>query len=178
MSTLVDQAERDRFIREHGKNISVIAPAGVGKTTSIVERILHIAQMPEAQAIDRLSRLVVVTYSVRAAQQMQQKARAAMRERGVPTRIRRALQQTFFRRRWRCSGPTRNYGTAFSCAASGGKSSRTGICGTSFTFIRRINSTRWARTFRLVMNSTCRRRPNRSCSACSITGTTRSTPPR
>jgi ATP-dependent exoDNAse (exonuclease V) beta subunit len=96
MSTLVDQAERDRFIREHGKNISVIAPAGVGKTTSIVERILHIAQMPEAQAIDRLSRLVVVTYSVRAAQQMQQKARAAMRERGVPTRIRRALQQTFF----------------------------------------------------------------------------------
>jgi ATP-dependent exoDNAse (exonuclease V) beta subunit len=96
MSTLIDQAERDRFVQEHGKNISVIAPAGVGKTTSIVARIVHLAKLPEAKAIDRLSRLIVVTYSVRAAQQMQQKARVAMREANVSTRIQRALQQTFF----------------------------------------------------------------------------------
>ena len=79
MSALIDQAERDRFVVEQGKNISVIAPAGVGKTTSIVARIVHLARLPEAEAVDRLSRLIVVTYSVRAAQQMQQKARVAIR---------------------------------------------------------------------------------------------------
>ena len=61
MSALIDQAERDRFVVEQGKNISVIAPAGVGKTTSIVERIVHLARLPEAEAVDRLSRLIVVT---------------------------------------------------------------------------------------------------------------------
>ncbi len=96
MSELIDQAARDRFILEQGKNISVIAPAGVGKTTSIVQRIVHLASLPEAQAVDRLSRLIVVTYSVRAAQQMQQKARVAIREAAVSTRVRRAFQQTFF----------------------------------------------------------------------------------
>jgi ATP-dependent exoDNAse (exonuclease V) beta subunit len=96
MSALIDQAERDRFVLEQGKNISVIAPAGVGKTTSIVARIVHLASLPEAEAVDRLSRLVVVTYSVRAAQQMQQKARVAIREAAVSTRVQRAFQQTFF----------------------------------------------------------------------------------
>jgi hypothetical protein len=96
MSTLIDQAERDRFVQEQAKNISVIAPAGVGKTTSIVNRIVHLAHLPETQAIDRLSRLIVVTYSVRAAQQMQQKARVAIRAAAVSTRVQRAFQQTFF----------------------------------------------------------------------------------
>lgn len=96
MSALIDQAERDRFILEQTKNISVIAPAGVGKTTSIVERIVRLASLPEAEAVDRLSRLIVVTYSVRAAQQMQQKARVAIRKAAVSTRVQRAFQQTFF----------------------------------------------------------------------------------
>jgi ATP-dependent exoDNAse (exonuclease V) beta subunit len=96
MSALIDQAERDRFVHEQGKNISVIAPAGVGKTTSIVERIVHLARLPEAEAVDRLSRLIVVTYSVRAAQQMQQKARVAIRAAAVSARVQRAFQQTFF----------------------------------------------------------------------------------
>ena len=96
MTTLIDQAERDRFVREHAKNISVLAPAGVGKTTSIVNRIVHLARLPEAEAIDRLPRLVVVTYSVRAAQQMQQKARVAIRDAKVSNRVQRAFQQTFF----------------------------------------------------------------------------------
>jgi ATP-dependent exoDNAse (exonuclease V) beta subunit len=96
MSALIDQPERDRFVLEQGKNISVIAPAGVGKTTSIVARIVHLASLPEAGAVDRLSRLIVVTYSVRAAQQMQQKARVAIREAAVSTRVQRAFQQTFF----------------------------------------------------------------------------------
>jgi len=96
MSALIDQAERDRFVHEQGKNISVIAPAGVGKTTSIVARIVHLASLPEAEAVDRLARLIVVTYSVRAAQQMQQKARVAIRKAVLSTRVQRAFQQTFF----------------------------------------------------------------------------------
>ncbi len=96
MNPLSDQAERDRFIASHGKNISVIAPAGVGKTHAIVERIVALAREPEALAADRLARLIVVTYSVRAAQQMQQRARAAIRAAGVSPRVQRAFQQTFF----------------------------------------------------------------------------------
>jgi ATP-dependent helicase/nuclease subunit A len=96
MSSLIDQAERDRFIHEQTRNISVIAPAGVGKTTAIVNRIVHLATLPEAIAVDRLARLIVVTYSVRAAQQMQQKARVAIRAAAVSARVQRAFQQTFF----------------------------------------------------------------------------------
>jgi ATP-dependent exoDNAse (exonuclease V) beta subunit len=96
MSGLIDQAERDRFVMEQAKNISVIAPAGVGKTTAIVQRIVNLASLAEKEAVDRLSRLIVVTYSVRAAQQMQQKARVAIRAAAVSTRVQRAFQQAFF----------------------------------------------------------------------------------
>ena len=63
MSALIDQPARDRFEKGHDVNISVIAPAGVGKTTAIVNRIVHLARLPEAEAVERLQRLVVVTYS-------------------------------------------------------------------------------------------------------------------
>ncbi|HUB67516.1 MAG TPA: UvrD-helicase domain-containing protein [Candidatus Methylacidiphilales bacterium] len=96
MNNLTDQMERDRFVYESGKNISVIAPAGVGKTRSIVDRIVYLAKFPEARAIEQLSRLVVVTYSVRAAQQMQQRARAALRRERISPQVYRAFQQTFF----------------------------------------------------------------------------------
>ena len=96
MIELFDQAERDRFIIGHGKNISVIAPAGVGKTHVIVQRILNVAHLPAEVAADRLSRLVVVTYSVRAALQMQERTRIAIREAGLPATVQRAFQQTFF----------------------------------------------------------------------------------
>jgi ATP-dependent exoDNAse (exonuclease V) beta subunit len=97
MIPLADDPERDRFITAQGKNISVIAPAGVGKTHTIVRRIEAIARgaAPELAA-DRLTRLVVVTYSVRAAQEMQQRARAAIRRADIPSRVQRAFQQTFF----------------------------------------------------------------------------------
>jgi ATP-dependent helicase/nuclease subunit A len=93
---LADEAERSRFIETQGKNISVIAPAGVGKTHTIVLRIVKIAQQPPEIAADRLARLVVVTYSVRAAQEMQQRARAAIRTANVSPSVQRAFQQIFF----------------------------------------------------------------------------------
>jgi ATP-dependent exoDNAse (exonuclease V) beta subunit len=95
--SLIDQSERDRFILEPERNLSVIAPAGVGKTRSIVERIVHLARLkPEAEAVERLSRLIVVTYSVKAAQEMQQRARVAIRAAQVSAAVQRAFQQTFF----------------------------------------------------------------------------------
>lgn len=97
MSVLIDHDARRRFVEEQGKNISVIAPAGVGKTRSIVERIVHLAKLkPEKEAADRLSRLVVVTYSVKAAQEMQQRTRTAMRAAAISPQVQRAFQQTFF----------------------------------------------------------------------------------
>jgi ATP-dependent exoDNAse (exonuclease V) beta subunit len=94
---LADETERSRFIETPGKNISVIAPAGVGKTHAIVSRIVKIASHESAEiAQDRLSRLVVVTYSVRAAQEMQQRARAAIRAANVAPSVQRVFQQVFF----------------------------------------------------------------------------------
>ncbi|MCE0483055.1 MAG: UvrD-helicase domain-containing protein [Methylacidiphilales bacterium] len=94
MSVLADQVERDRFVTAWDRNISVIAPAGVGKTTSLVERIVSMAKSTRAEEI--LPRLIVVTYSVRAAQEMQQRARTAIRKASVSSRVQRAFQQTFF----------------------------------------------------------------------------------
>lgn len=94
MTPLADQPERDRFVVEQKKNISVIAPAGVGKTQAIIDRIVHLALQPDAT--DRLPRLIVVTYSVRAAQEMQSRARTAIRAAGVSLHVHRAFQQTFF----------------------------------------------------------------------------------
>ncbi len=68
-----DYASRRRFINSVEENFSVIAPAGVGKTQSIVERIAEIAR--HEKAAEWLPRLVVVTFTKRAADEMQQRAR-------------------------------------------------------------------------------------------------------
>ena len=48
--SLRDQEERTRFVEELRSNISVIAPAGVGKTRAIVERIVRMANLPPDEA--------------------------------------------------------------------------------------------------------------------------------
>ncbi len=63
-----DQAERTRFTSELDRNFSVLAPAGVGKTKSLVDRVVAIATSP--QASEWLPRLVVVTYTKKAADEM------------------------------------------------------------------------------------------------------------
>lgn len=66
-----DQDKRDRFATEIDKNFSVVAAAGAGKTTAITKRIVEIAiKRPEW-----LPRLIVVTFTNRAADEMQQRAR-------------------------------------------------------------------------------------------------------
>jgi ATP-dependent helicase/nuclease subunit A len=72
-SRLLDQDARERFIDEADGNFSVIAPAGVGKTRAIVERVVRMAMSQRAD--DWLPRLVIVTYTNKAADEMQQRAR-------------------------------------------------------------------------------------------------------
>ncbi len=75
MSPLVDQRDRDRFLQETDQNFSVIAPAGVGKTTAIVGRIAQIGREDAGRISPLLPRLVVVTYTKKAAQELQDRAR-------------------------------------------------------------------------------------------------------
>lgn len=94
---LPDQFERDRFCQELDTNFSVIAPAGVGKTTSIVARVVAIAEAdryrPE-QAV--LPRLVVVTYTKKAADEMFSRVRTALDAVRPHPQVHAHLAQAFF----------------------------------------------------------------------------------
>src|SRR5215471_8172019 len=87
-----DQAERERFATELDQNFSVIAAAGTGKTTAITKRILGIAQKKP----EWLPRLVVVTFTNRAADEMQQRTRQRIFEAGVPLPVLAAFNRAFF----------------------------------------------------------------------------------
>jgi ATP-dependent exoDNAse (exonuclease V) beta subunit len=70
---LQDQSQRDFFAEEITKNFSVIASAGVGKTTAITERIANLA-MGDLNAVlhgvPRIKKLVAVTYTEKAAKEI------------------------------------------------------------------------------------------------------------
>ncbi len=70
---LVDQAARDRFRTEWNANFAVSANAGSGKTTAISQRLAALALSPEGA--ERLRRTVVVTYTKKAAAEIEQRAR-------------------------------------------------------------------------------------------------------
>ena len=89
-----DQAARDRFINELDHNFSVLAPAGVGKTKSLVDRVVAIATSPHAA--EWLPRLVVVTYTKKAADEMYQRARNAIIEKRVGLPILNQFNHAFF----------------------------------------------------------------------------------
>lgn len=94
---LPDQLERDRFCRELDTNFSVIAPAGVGKTTSIVERVLAIAEADRQRPDDPvLPRLVVVTYTRKAADEMLARVRTRIDEARPHPHVHAHLAQAFF----------------------------------------------------------------------------------
>lgn len=73
---LADQAARDRFRDEWGRNFAVSANAGSGKTTAISERLAAMALSPGGAAL--LRRTAVVTFTKKAAAQIGQKARAVL----------------------------------------------------------------------------------------------------
>ncbi len=72
-----DQAARQRFILETGVNFCVCAGAGAGKTTAITRRIASLAA-DRASDPRLLSKLVVVTYTVLAAEELRTRTRQVL----------------------------------------------------------------------------------------------------
>jgi ATP-dependent exoDNAse (exonuclease V) beta subunit len=89
-----DEHARARFANELDRNFSVVASAGSGKTTAITERILSIARSPNAIKI--LPRLVVVTFTNRAADEMQQRTRHALLQEHLRAEVQTAFNRSFF----------------------------------------------------------------------------------
>jgi ATP-dependent exoDNAse (exonuclease V) beta subunit len=87
-----DQAERERFATELERNFSVIAAAGTGKTTAITDRIAEVAR----QRPEWLPRLVVVTFTNRAADEMQQRARQRIFEQSPSPYLLATFNRVFF----------------------------------------------------------------------------------
>jgi ATP-dependent exoDNAse (exonuclease V) beta subunit len=89
-----DESVRARFAGELDRNFSVVASAGSGKTTGIIERILSIARSPDAARI--LPHLVIVTFTNRAADEMQQRTRHALLQENLRHEVQTAFNQAFF----------------------------------------------------------------------------------
>ena len=89
-----DEAARARFADELDRNFSVVASAGSGKTTAITQRILSISRARNATEI--LPRLVVVTFTNRAADEMQQRTRQALLEEHFRQKVETAFNRAFF----------------------------------------------------------------------------------
>jgi ATP-dependent exoDNAse (exonuclease V) beta subunit len=93
---LPDQHARDRFVHETDRNFSVIAPAGVGKTTAIVDRITHILQQDHESSDPISPRLVLVTYTNKAANEMRLRAYEKLNQREDSAKTLPLLDQVFF----------------------------------------------------------------------------------
>src|SRR5437773_10056131 len=89
-----DESARARFASELGRNFSVVASAGSGKTTAITQRVLSIARSPNAA--DTLPHLVVVTFTNRAADEMQQRTRQALLQENLRQEVQTAFNRAFF----------------------------------------------------------------------------------
>lgn len=94
---LVDQEARDRFAQEVDINFSVIAPAGVGKTTAIVKRIVTIAKSCDFSILpSKLSKLVVVTYTQKAADEMRLRSYQALLKENSSPQCLQEFNKAFF----------------------------------------------------------------------------------
>ena len=89
-----DHIARSRFAEELDRNFSVIASAGSGKTQAITDRIVQLARTQAAPEI--LPKLVVVTFTHRAADEMQQRTRQRILEEHRSPEILIAFNRAFF----------------------------------------------------------------------------------
>ena len=89
-----DESARARFASELDRNFSVVASAGSGKTTAITKRVLSIARSPNAVKI--LPCLVIVTFTNRAADEMQQRTRQALLQENLRPEVQTAFNRAFF----------------------------------------------------------------------------------
>jgi ATP-dependent helicase/nuclease subunit A len=94
MNGIIDQETRARFFSELNRNFSVIASAGSGKTRAITERIVQIAK--NERALELLPKLVIVTYTNRAADEMQQRSREQIVQANLSLEVIEAFNRAFF----------------------------------------------------------------------------------
>ncbi len=94
MNKPIDQPDRERFVSELDRNFSVVAAAGSGKTRAITDRIVEISR--SSHACDWLPELVVVAFTNRAADEMQQRARAEVLQARISLEVLAAFNRTFF----------------------------------------------------------------------------------
>ncbi|MEP7077690.1 MAG: UvrD-helicase domain-containing protein [Chthoniobacterales bacterium] len=94
MSEPSDHTDRCRFAEELDRNFSVVASAGSGKTHAITERVVRIAGSTNGREI--LPKLVVVTFTHRAADEMQQRTRQRILEEHRSEEVRAAFNRAFF----------------------------------------------------------------------------------
>lgn len=93
---LADGKARRRFSREFDKNFTVTAPAGVGKTRAIVDRVINITLADGDTSVSILPQLLVVTYTRKAAEEMKERARGKLLRCSLhPDKIER-FDQIFF----------------------------------------------------------------------------------
>ncbi|WP_062100817.1 UvrD-helicase domain-containing protein [Candidatus Xiphinematobacter sp. Idaho Grape] len=88
----VDVESRKAFVLDIKTNFSLVAPAGVGKTQSVVQRILEIIRLTP----EELPHLVVVTYTRRAAEEMRNRVYSELLDRNAPQKFFRAVGEVFF----------------------------------------------------------------------------------
>src|SRR5438105_12088987 len=89
-----DRVQRERFCCDLETNFSVVAAAGSGKTRAITDRIVQIAR--SSGALEWLPKLVVVTFTHRAADEMQRRARQKILEARVSFDVVAAFNRAFF----------------------------------------------------------------------------------
>lgn len=87
-----DALQRKRFCEEIERDFSVIAPAGVGKTFSIVERIHNMA----CRCPQNLASLCVVTYTKKAAEELKRRVSERLQQHPRKEVVRGYLAQSFF----------------------------------------------------------------------------------
>ena len=76
-SQIPDQAAREAAATTFNRNVVVIAGAGTGKTTLLVNRLLYLL-MRRAEPLD-LSRIVALTFTNKAATEMKLRLRERLR---------------------------------------------------------------------------------------------------
>ena len=94
MSPVRDHSARQRFAGELDRNFSVVASAGSGKTYAITQRIVELAR--GSNAVEILPKLVVVTFTHRAADEMQQRTRQRILQEHRSPAIQAAFNRAFF----------------------------------------------------------------------------------
>jgi len=94
VSAPLDHSARRRFAEELDRNFSVVASAGSGKTQAITDRVIELARAENALEI--LPKLVVVTFTHRAADEMQQRTRQRILDEHRSPAIQAAFNRAFF----------------------------------------------------------------------------------